>query len=708
MKVDFRVSFFKSLKIKFSLVSLVSTVLPIILIGFASFYLTRHAMERIGLSQIEDTLEGGYSLIEQYYGRVQRGEMSHEDAIKYIRIMLSGPVKEIWAKIASKQEAEEILRLFGTDEAALGYDASSIKLGDETIAQYNESKKLYVFSNSSVFDRIVDNYNKMNLESQRRIINEKYEIRIIRDFKKAAIKIRGSGYVWAITSNPGNKNEGKIFEETHPSLEGFNVWSSKVGKNISEMNGQIDKVKPGEIVRYDYIWQNPTDPEPRHKIVLLKYFKPWNWSIASGLYEDEFFEYLGNLKIYIILGAVLFGLLSFFLVFFLNNMIVVVPIKKMDDRIQDLNKGEGDLTQKLEVKTQDEIGKIAFSFNLFFDKLRGIIENLKKQSGELGHSSSDLASNSRETAASVHEISASIKTVVENLLNENKTIENSTGHLKEILKGISQIQAMSEDTNQKVSQASSAIQEMAANISSSAEMSLKGDEAAEKLFEASKEGNKAMSTLSSSIQEVSKNSEQIVEMVQLIMDIAEQTNLLAMNAAIEAAHAGQYGKGFAVVSEEIRKLADKSSKSAKEIQEVVKQIADNINQNMSLAEKTNESFLTLKNFVEKVKQINHEIASSMEEQKIANKSILDSITDINKLGLGISQKSKEETTRAREIETTLINIVRISQEITSAMQEEQTALQDTSTASEYVSQISAKLQEIAGQLETEFKKFKTE
>jgi methyl-accepting chemotaxis protein len=276
-----------------------------------------------------------------------------------------------------------------------------------------------------------------------------------------------------------------------------------------------------------------------------------------------------------------------------------------------------------------------------------------------------------------------------------------------MLNDIEETNSLTGKTNERIDDASSAIEQMAANISSTTRMTQKGDHAAENLAQASTEGNEAIESLIESIHSVAKNADQIVEMIQLIMDISEQTNLLAMNAAIEAAHAGEYGKGFAVVAEEIRKLADRSSSSAKEIQSVVKNIDSSIKENMKNSEKTQKSYEVLKNNIEKVKQITHEIASSMAEQESANQSVLDFINLIKESGKSIREKTARETQWGKEIDESLNNLVRISEEISTAMEEEKNALQEAAASSEEISHISNELKDIAKTIEEDFSKFQT-
>ena len=249
---------------------------------------------------------------------------------------------------------------------------------------------------------------------------------------------------------------------------------------------------------------------------------------------------------------------------------------------------------------------------------------------------------------------------------------------------------------------------MTKTINNSSSLAKEGDKASIELSKLSEEGSNLMEALSQTIQNVASQSFQIDEMVQLIMDISEQTNLLAMNAAIEAAHAGEYGKGFAVVAEEIRKLADKSSRSAKDIQSVVKQIAQGMDQNQKRGEKTIENFTILKKKIITVSEVNHEIANASEHHQLANQSILKTITALKKLGDMIAQKTSEETANAKNIQSVFDNLSTLSQEVSLAMEEEKNALTETAISSEHISSISKELREIAKSIQSDFSKFKTE
>jgi methyl-accepting chemotaxis protein len=710
--MDFKVSFFQSLKIKLSTMVLLAVVIPMGILGYISFYLARGGMEEAGMAQIKDTLEGGYSLVQHFYGRVREGELTKKEALSRIRRLLGGPVSTIKVKATSRNEVQDFFSALGFEDITVEIRSDQVYINGEKAGQIEQ--ELTVFQQDKWLANIIEAHNKMELEEQYKLINGKFKVSIIRNFDKAVIKIRDSGYVWAISGNPNDKYEGTAYEVFHPSLQGKNVWGAKnfkderVGKNIGDMGGQIDRVKQGEIVRYDYLWKNPTDPAARNKIVLMKYFEPWNLVICSGLYEDEFFAPLGDIRKIIIFATAGFGILAFALAFILNMRVLVRPIRKLSGNFKTLSEGEGDLTRELEIGKNDEIGEMEHYFNEFIQKLRNLVSDLKQRNENLWEASNDLASNAEQSSSSIHEIAASSSSVVKNVNNQKDMAKKSREAVQEILQGVHTIQEMTQRSKEQISQSSSAIEEMTANIASTAEMSNSADQSTEDLSRISAEGNRAMNVLSNSIRDVSKNSESIVEMVQLIMDISEQTNLLAMNAAIEAAHAGEYGKGFAVVAEEIRKLADKSSSGAREIQDVVQLISDNISQNMQMAEKTRDNFETLKKTVEQVRHINHEIAASMEEQKTANKSILESVSNLSGYSDQIARKVNEETAKGKEATHSLEQLDIMSEEVSTAMEEQRIALQEASEASEHLNNVSLRVREVGQKIKENFERFKTE
>ncbi len=354
----------------------------------------------------------------------------------------------------------------------------------------------------------------------------------------------------------------------------------------------------------------------------------------------------------------------------------------------------------------NEVLAMAAVFNEFMDTLSYMIKNIKKYMNEVLISTEELAINAQQSAAGVRQITSSVQNVGESMQKQKDMVGNSHNFIKHILEGFLQISKQSNEIKSQITMASTAIEEMAATINSSNQIAKKGDEAANKLINASDEGQSSIENLNDSIDAVATSSEKIVEMVQLIMDISEQTNLLAMNAAIEAAHAGEYGKGFAVVAEEIRKLADRSGGGAKQIQDFVKEIANEINENKNQAEKTKNSFSFLKRNINISSQLNHEISAATQEQKLTNQSILDVIEILKEMGENIAQRTTEESKRTYEIESMLKELNIISAEVYTAMQEEKIALTEATSATEHINNVSRSLKEFSIKIKNALQRFR--
>jgi methyl-accepting chemotaxis protein len=239
---------------------------------------------------------------------------------------------------------------------------------------------------------------------------------------------------------------------------------------------------------------------------------------------------------------------------------------------------EGDLTNRLQTQRQDELGVMGRAMDAFSDKLSGIIaeirasaEQLMMATGEVSSASQQIADGAQQQSASFEELSSSVQANAENVRNANQIAQNASGDA------------------QKAGQA------MESNV-------------------------EAMTG-------IEKGSKQMAEAVELITDIADQTNLLALNAAIEAARAGEHGKGFAVVADEVRQLAERSATSAKEIQNLIKANLRQVENGVTISKEAGEM---VRGITEGIKQIAEQlqaVANATQEQAAAmeqNTSITES------------------------------------------------------------------------------------
>ena len=249
----------------------------------------------------------------------------------------------------------------------------------------------------------------------------------------------------------------------------------------------------------------------------------------------------------IVLSLVVF-LVIFALLFFIIKKVVVNPLKNLTQRAKDLSSGDGDLTKKLEINSNDEIALASKEINNFIEKVRVMTEEAKGISSENSSIANELSSTALEVGKLVE--SATKATHEANL----KTVEIQDKLVKSVEEA-KDARSELEKVNTQMKNANQAILQLAEDIQTSASTEIE---------------------LAQKIQQLSSDAEQVKGVLTVISDIADQTNLLALNAAIEAARAGEHGRGFAVVADEVRKLAERTQKSLVEINATINVIVQSI------------------------------------------------------------------------------------------------------------------------------------
>ncbi|MDX9897481.1 MAG: HAMP domain-containing methyl-accepting chemotaxis protein [Spirochaetia bacterium] len=387
---------------------------------------------------------------------------------------------------------------------------------------------------------------------------------------------------------------------------------------------------------------------------------------------------------------------------------MIKAIKHTSAMLKDISDGEGDLTKRLEIKKNDEIGELAGYFNQSMDKIKGLVTLIREKSIKLSELGLDLSANMNETAASVHQISTNLSSVKNQTINQSASVIETNSTMQQITNNIGKLNDHIDQQSASVTQSSAAIEEMLANIASVLQSLVKNEVNVTALTKASEKGHADLIDVSTKIQEIAKDSEGLIEINAVISNIASQTNLLSMNAAIEAAHAGESGKGFAVVANEIRNLAESSAEQAKTISLILKKVKSSVDQ------VSNSTSLVLKQFIdidEKVKIVSEYetmIRNSMDEQAAGSKEILSAISQLTEITSQVRSGSSEMLIGSKEVIQESKNLEMITQEVTGSMTEIAAGVQEISVAVSTVNDLSQDNRASIDALELEVRKFKVD
>ena len=341
-----------------------------------------------------------------------------------------------------------------------------------------------------------------------------------------------------------------------------------------------------------------------------------------------------GIKTEVIAGTVfiLFGLA----IIAFASLSIVKPIRQVVERLNDIASGEGDLTQRLEVKSQDEIGQLSKGFNLFLDKLQHTIK-------EVIHTTEQVASTTSQAKASA-----------------SSTRESSESQFKEVDLVATAAEEMTQTAGLVVQNAEVAV-DAACEANRSAQQ---GQEVIELSAGEMRKLVERMSSAVPIVEELAKNNGNITEILSVIEGISEQTNLLALNAAIEAARAGEQGRGFAVVADEVRNLASRTHSSVGEIRAVIdkvhagtQDVVEAIQEGNILAndtalhvQKAVEDLGSIFTLIEAISDMNNQIVRAAEEQQSVSGEVNQSVVNIRDLSAKILEQAAASEQVGSEID----------------------------------------------------------
>lgn len=399
------------------------------------------------------------------------------------------------------------------------------------------------------------------------------------------------------------------------------------------------------------------------------------WMVGVGAYESDILSGLNNLRNIIIIGTIVFTIFGILAAIYLGKSISkpITELSAIIKRISnyDITIDENSAAMKY-IDRKDEIGDIANSLLVMNKNLVNLIKNISNSSEQVAASSEELTATSQQSSTAAQEVAKAIEDIAMGASDQASDTEKGALDIEELGSQI-------ENTQRKLESLNNTTEEIDV-------LKNEGLEIIKDLVEKTGMNNEAARDIYEIILNTNESAEKIEAASLMIKNIAEQTNLLALNAAIEAARAGEFGMGFAVVAEEIRKLAEESNKFTEEIAEIIHE----------LTEKTSNSVNTM----EEVKKI---VQSQTESVKMTNEKfdgIAYSIDSMRELIDAIFESGKQMEVKKDEIISIIQNLSAISQqnaagtEEASASVEEQTAsVEEIARASEALAQLAAEMQE---------------
>ena len=480
------------------------------------------------------------------------------------------------------------------------------------------------------------------------------------------IRIGESGYVAVMDS------QGTYAISPGGKMDGQNVWDYRDADGnhfVREIIRQGQELGDGESQRIEYPWKDARSGEIRPKVATLGYFALWDWVIVAGTWAEELDQAVikieqtyrkGQIQA-IVAMLILLPLIA--LLWYLISRSITRPLSLSVAMLQDIAEGEGDLTKRVRVNSNDEIGQMAKYVNATLEKITDLVRAIRQHSSTLTETGRALSQDMNTTSASVRDIHDQITGIGERTQAQNSSVNETNAAMNSIKGTIANLNNHILNQTSSVTESSAAVEQMLSNISSVSTNLAKNQENVQDLTQASEESREAMEAMTSQIQEIAKESEGLLEVITVIDSIAGQTNLLSMNAAIEAAHAGDAGRGFAVVADEIRKLAESSSHQSKAISASLRTIQEAMGFMAESAEQVKTQFDSIGEKVETVSNRERAIKDAMDEQAAGSQQVLEAVGSLNRITMDVRDGSEEMGHGAKNVLQESASLGKISDEV---------------------------------------------
>ena len=382
----------------------------------------------------------------------------------------------------------------------------------------------------------------------------------------------------------------------------------------------------------------------------------------SAIRHDWTVQYFARKGLYALFMSGFITLPLIILVLYQLRKRFTITIQQIDDLRQ-----KGDLATRLNIGTFDDFGKIMTSMNKLMDFLQISLNTLKNESGSVGAAADELLLITDNSSTSMDMIVNSFEEMHKQNAEKDALLESAKNNIYKLNEDASKVSQTMQEQAIAEEQNADAISQMAENTNQINELIKQAKQLSKNLSDSSEAGSAEVQKTELVINSVSEKSKQMSEVIQVIQQVASQTNLLAMNAAIEAAHAGEAGQGFSVVADEIRKLAESTQSQAKSIKDLIIEITKAIQNGSSSMQDTKAMFYKIQEEIVTQTNVVENIAQTMEIQSTGAEEILSTTNKISQNIQSVNEIIKNQANYTEQITEGIKDVVELSGKIDGSM-----------------------------------------